>query len=365
MLLAAAPQSTEAAPSRNVALVVPDLPDRDEDEQIVGAIHGHLGTDDASLQVVRYPREAFALLGLDKRSRLVAGEFAAQTVIWIDLRAEQGDYTILLWDGQSERLFRRRVPVAADAHAVALEGVANITASALAEPTGGEVRGMVEVDPKEVEPEPKPVEPPAEEPKPPPKPAPEPAPPPEVTWARLWFSGVYAGNTFADTLPWQNAIGLGVSYMPTARVFVGLRYDVVFPNRIDRDPVVFEVRRHPILLEGGYRFGIGPKWDVEVFGRFGVDPVLRRSDDAASSAPITGARLRLFSSAQAGIGVGYTPIRRLRLALRVGAEAMLTRADYVTTGAMPITLLEPHPARFVVDAGLHFGTLFGPRRKRR
>ncbi len=352
---------TSAAPV--VVLFVPDLPDEDSDDVLAKSIAVQVEPGAVDLRLLRYdPSVAKARGAVAKRSRRAAEEFAAGGVMWIRLATTPGKpHAVFLYEASTDRLLGRRVPVAADSPAAAIETVANIAGSVVAESAAGPVAALEEVDPDTLEtpaPEPEP-EPPAPEPEPP-EPEPEPEPPkPEPTWARLWLMAAYAGNTYADSPVFQHAVALAAAFSPAPGAFVGLRYDIVIPSRLRVDGLDVSLRRHPISLEGGYRFPLGERFDLELAGRGTVDPTTRVSGNGG-----TATALRVFSAAGGGVGVGYRPVRPVRLGLRVGAEALITRASYVIDrGEMRNTVVQPHPARFFVEAGVHFGLLQRPRAK--
>ena len=340
-------------------MMVPNLPARSDDEQLVDAVEAQAAGLPVRLQVVRYDPTGFSLGGLDRRSSLTAGEWAAAAVMWIDL--EPDAYTIYFYETDGARLLRRRIPVDEGSTAAALESVTNIAGSVLAESLQGPIHGMPEVEPHELAPEPPPTEP---------KPPPTRAPPRVVarslaSFARLWLSLGYSGNTFSSEVPWQNAVFAAVAWSPVAGAFVGLRYDLVFRSRVKHDLVAFDLWRHPVTAFGGYRFALRRGWDVQVLARGTVDPIVRKSIGRTSALPVRGDAVRVFSSLGGGVGFGYRPIRQVRLGITVGADALLTRADYVSRAPEQTVLVHPHPARFFVDAGLDFGLVWSDRRKAR
>jgi hypothetical protein len=332
--------------------MIPDLPDETLDEELVGAIEAH--AKDAKF--VRHDPGAFEVVGLDARSERTAGEWAADRVLWV-ARQKNGVFVLYLFETADSRLLRRRVEVEGDDPAVAVEVLANIAGTIVAEAGGKHVVAMTEVAPEELAPPPPP--PPEPEPQPDLQPAPEPPPPEPDTWARIWLSVFYAGNTFADAPVWQNGVGLAMAWAPVRGAFVGARYDVVFPSELQAGPVLFDIRRHPVAVFGGYRFQVARRVDIQVAGKLHIDPVTRRTDDA-SGVPTTDDALRIYSGGGATVGIGYRPIKQVRLAIDVGADALFTRAPY-GVGPDPTIVLQPHPARFTVEVGMHFGLLWRGR----
>ncbi len=350
-----------------VVLMAPDLPDDKVDERLIARVQAASAEaeTDAPLHVVRYDPARFKASTLVEQSRRRAGERMAAAVMWLDLRGPDA-FAIYLYEAEDERVLGRRVPIIDGSTAAAHETLANIATSVVSESMAGPVRGLTELDPQtleEPEPQPDPAPPPPEPAKLEPKPeqAPEPQPPPPVpeplAFPRLWLSLVYAGSSFAQTPRWSHGLGLSMAWGPARGAFLGVRYDLVLPLVVDEPGVRFELRRHPIAAEGGYRFVIGEGWDLELAGRITVDPIRRLTDDRSDLMAAQDG-WRWFSGAALGLGIGYAPIRELRLGVRIGAEAMLTRANYAVFETASRPVLEPHPARAFLEVGLHFGTLW-------
>ncbi|MCB9716580.1 MAG: hypothetical protein H6712_22165 [Myxococcales bacterium] len=353
-----------------VVLMAPDLPEVDDDERLIARVRSAAQEGEASLHVVRYDPEAFDPATLVELSRRRAGEHVAAAVLWLDLRGP-GSYALYLFEVEGERVLGRRVPIEDGATAAAHEALANIATSVVAESIEGPVTGLTQLDPTTLEeapdPEPEPAAEPEPETEPEPKTEPKPKPlelvdaPPPPAFPRLWLSLAYAGSSFSRDPLLSHGLALGAAWSPAPRAFVGLRYDLVLPLTLDDPQVRLSLRRHPISLEGGYRFGLARRWDLEVAGRLSVDPIRRITDDRSALAPTADA-WRLFSSGALAVGVGVAPIRELRVGLRVGAEGLLSRADYVANDPESRLLLSPHPVRGFVELGLAFATLWRPKK---
>lgn len=355
-----------------VVLYVPDLPDRDEDDVLAASIAAQVDAGNVDLRVLRYdPAVATEPGVVAARSRRSAEEFAAGGVMWIRLATTPGQpHAVFLYEVSQDRVLGRRIPVPPQSPAAAIETVANIAGSIVAESLDGPVDALEELDPETLEaPEPEPA-PPEIQPEPTPpetQPEPKPAEPQpdnavivDKPFPRLWLMAAYAGNTYADAPVWQHAVALAVAWGPARGAFIGLRYDFVIPSEVEINMLLVSVRPHPISLEGGYRFGLRERLDVELFGRVTVDPVTRSSGTGG-----TADALRLFSGLTAGVGFGYQPVPPIRLGLRIGAQVLTSRAAYVLVdGDSATTALDPHPARFIAEAGVHFGLLRRSRRSR-
>lgn len=366
-----------------VVLMAPDLPDQDVDERLIARVRTAADEGEARLHVVRYDPAAFDPATLVELSRRRAGEHAAGAVLWIDLRAPSS-HAIYLYEVEGERVLGRRVPIDDDAIAAGHEALANIATSVVVESIEGPVTGLATLDPSTLEeeppsePEPEPEPTPTPEPAPPEpesEPAPEPEPDPPEVFPRLWLSAAYAGSSFSDDPVLSHGVALGAAWGLAPGAFLGLRYDGVLPLTLDVPDVRLSLRRHPISLEGGYRFGLGrarsplrqgerpsTRWDLEVAGRVTLDPIRRITDERSTLAPTSDA-WRLFSSGALAVGVGVAPIRELRVGLRLGVEGMLSRADYLAHGPDPVVLLSPHPVRGFVELGLSFATLWRPNKE--
>ncbi|MEX1368956.1 MAG: hypothetical protein AB1Z98_37870 [Nannocystaceae bacterium] len=363
-----------------VVLMAPDLPDEDVDERLIATISAAAASEGAaSLHVVRYDPAAFDPSTLVELSQRRAAEHLAGAVLWIDLRGPSS-YSLYLFEVAGQRVLGRRVPVGGEGDggaAVAHEALANIATSVVAESVEGPVSGLAPLDPitlqeAPAEPEPAPETEPAPEPATPPesKPTPEPTPPvaapadelPRPTFPRLWLTLGYAGTSISNDPVLGHALTVGTAWAPAPGAFVGGRYDVALPLTVDEPQVRISLRRHPISLEGGYRFGLAPRWDLELAGRVSIDPIRRVTDERSALAPTTDA-WRVFSSGALSIGAGVTPIRELRVGLRLGVEGLMTRADYVAAQPELRVIFSPHPVRGFVELGLGFATLWRPKKK--
>ncbi len=183
---------------------------------------------------------------------------------------------------------------------------------------------------------------------------------------RLQLSLGYVGNTFARPIPWQSGLGLQVGFLLTPAAFIGLGYEVVVPSRVDALGVQTVLRRHPIIVEGGYRIGLGKggHWDIGLGARLSLDPILRTAR-AMEMAPVMANQrsIRLFSSLGPQVSLGYSPVSPVRMSLCLGLDVLLSRAQYRAYTPAPTTLVDPHPLRFVAGFRLDFSMLRRPKKK--
>lgn len=358
----AASPAEPAAPGteRSLVLMVPDIPGDDLDDRLLGAIEAHR-EEGSRVDVVRYDPRTFREADIVATSQRRAGEFMARGVLWVDI-AEDGRLAVYLYEVDTDRFLGRHVATSTEAPAAAIETLANITASIVAESLAGPVEGLEEVDPQsllEPAPKPEPVRPVRA-----PEPAPTPAP---VKWPRMWLGVAYVGSSFSREILFQHGIALSAAWGPAPGAFVGVRYDLVLPSKVDEAGVAFSMRRHPVVIEGGYRlaFGRRRRADFEASLRVVVDPIRRVADGDASGVPVTRDELRVFSSIAPGLGIGFAPIRQVRLGMRIGPELLTSRARYVVAGGGGTVVVDPFPVRGFVEAGVSFGLLWRAREPRR
>ncbi|MCH9680106.1 MAG: hypothetical protein K0V04_01630 [Deltaproteobacteria bacterium] len=364
----ASPSAAQDSPPSGVVLMAPDIPDDDADERLVAVVKASVPEGHAAVNVVRYDPATFDPGLVVERSQRRAGEWMAHAVVWIDLKGPQS-YAIYVFEVDGARVLGRRVPIVEGSTAAAHETLANIATSVMAESMEGPVTGLPLLDPQTLEqpPPPQPEEPEPPEPEPvvaepepvvterEPGPAIEDDPP--IRFPRLLLSLGYAGQSFANSPLLSHGLALGVAWAPAPRAFVGLRYDLVLPLTIDAPEVLASLRRHPTSVEGGYRFGLSSRWDLELAGRFTVDPIRRQTDTRSDLSPAPD-QWRVFSSAAVGVGAGVSPIPQLRLGLRVGAEAVVSRATYLVEDPQQRVLVAPHPIRGFVEVSVQFSTVW-------
>ncbi len=182
---------------------------------------------------------------------------------------------------------------------------------------------------------------------------------------QIQLSLAYVGNSFAREIPWQSGLGLGIGYLISPSAFLGIGYEVVVPSRVNSLGVETILRRHPIIVEGSYRVGVGQsgRWDIGMGARLSLDPIVRVAR-VQGMTPLTANdnSLRLFSSLAPVISVGYSPVSQVRMSLNLGLDIVLSRAQYRAYIPAPMTLIDPHPLRFVAGFRLDFGVLRRPKK---
>ncbi|MEM6295326.1 MAG: hypothetical protein AAGA54_28900 [Myxococcota bacterium] len=338
----AQPRGTAPTPveTPRVHVVLPaDLPPQTR-ARLAGSIRAHALELDVALEVVDAPA-GFTPVLLLSELRIDA--------VWL-VDGDQGWELYAVQRGA--RAVWRRGSSVEGLDATSIETLAAITTGLGLALQDGDVRGMDRVDPSTLEPEPEPE--PEPKPEPEPEPEPEPAREPEpITPADrrppVWLGVQYQGNTFADALPWQHGLGLGVAWRIRPRLALGLRYALVFTRTVSVAGVVFDIRRHPISAAASVHIPVGDRLDVRGGGAWTLDPLTRV---VTGGAPVDGERRsrRWFSHLSAEAGVGVYVVPQVRLGVDVALDVLLTRADTVVV--VGETTVRVTPARARVRAGL-------------
>ncbi len=365
---------------QTVALVIPEHAG-ELDERARATVGAHLQSQRARVVIERPARVDG---GVFEASLRYASEHGAAFVLWVALEEpgpdadanDGGAFLLYVLEPGAQGLLGRRVAISRDASSAALENLANVASVVTASLLEGDVVGLVPAETltpaQEEQPE---VEGPAAPA--PPEVAPEPAPPetrqpsaPERPVPkddsegdddapmRMGLSLGYTGNIFASGIGWQNAAALSLAWLPARGAFVSLGYDLVLPNSVDAPPASFVLRRHPVVLAGGYRFVITRGLDIELGARVTVDPIVRVSADD-QVAPVAERRaVYVFSSVAPTVGVGYQFVPEVRLGLFVGVDAVLRRTQYsVQLPDRRAIVVNPYPIRVIAGARLDFSFL--------
>ena len=126
---------------------------------------------------------------------------------------------------------------------------------------------------------------------------------------------------------------------------------------------MLDLRRHPITAGAGARLPLTPRLDVGAGAAVTLDPVTRvLGSGTPPSVQSSGNGLRLHSSALAYASVGVHVVPRVRLALDLAFDVLLTRADVVVQTGSATARHEPNPARLSIAAGVEVG--LGGREKK-
>ena len=96
---------------------------------------------------------------------------------------------------------------------------------------------------------------------------------------RMGLSLGYIGNIFAGGIGWQSGLSLALAWSPRPAAYIALGYDFVLPSNFRRGAAHFELRRHPVVLSGGYRFDVGRGVDIDLGLRVSIDPIVRVTDE--------------------------------------------------------------------------------------
>lgn len=290
----------------------------------------------------------------DARTRAAASMAArwdADLMVWIDM-SEPARRRIDVWSGSDGRLRSRTLTVPRAGPATAHETTVNVIASIIAEVAAQPVETTSDSE-----------APPATATEPATDPSQDAAAPPSVRdpapkpWPRLWLGASYAGNSFADAMPWHSAVGVAVAWNPLRRLRLHLGFDGVFPARLETEAIAVSLHRYPIRLGLDVALVQRARFEFGLAVGGALDPVLRRTRIRDANVVARERRLRLFSSASAGLFAAWKPLARLRLQLDLAVEGVLSRARYVIRGSdsTPAVVLDPHPARVFARIGAHFG----------
>jgi hypothetical protein len=175
-------------------------------------------------------------------------------------------------------------------------------------------------------------------------------------WPRLAVSGGYTGNTIGEGIPWQSAISLFAALEPSHDGWIGLGYDVSFPQHFGDDRLHIELNRHPAILSGGYRLGLGGSWDFQVGARLSVDFVTLHFEQPP---PPPGAprmppdeHLDVIFSAAPMLGLGFGITDRMRASVFGGMDVPFT--GFAAMSSSPFHGGGPSPVRLLLGASLQF-----------
>ncbi len=338
------PSAPPQSPAEADPIVGFQLPRIEGHDRVAASIDAHAQTAELQLDLETYDPAAFDISQLGPRSRALVESSDVDNVIW--LVHDPLPIRLYLYEGSTGAVWTRRLdPTEFDA--TAAEIVANVTIAIGIALQAGEIRDMEPVDPASLEPEPEPE--------------------PEPLWpsahpAPVWIRLSYLGNTFSDEMRWQSAVALRLTWKVRPKVELWARYAYVATQAIELAGVDLDLRRHPITLGAGARLPLAPRIDVSVGGAATLDPVTRVLRSGTSGVASEGNGLRIYSSAAAYGGVGVHVAPRVRLALDVALDVLLTRADVVVRQGDMDVRHEPDRVRLAAGVGVEIG-LGGSSRK--
>ncbi|NVB40646.1 hypothetical protein G6O69_22600 [Pseudenhygromyxa sp. WMMC2535] len=350
---APAPAENGEASAAAVILMLPERDD-DRDERAEATIAAHLQDAAFEVEIRRYDPEGFELRALFDESDELLGASAARGVLWVDLEDEDALalYVIVRGDPQ---LHGRRIDAADVGEAVAIESLANVSATAALALAQG--RAVV-------------LEPAlAPEPEPPSEPELPPESPPRPAHTHLLVDGVvvprgharvrarvgYLGQSYAPGLPWISSAVLAFGWRPVSAAHLELVYEAGPSISVTAPSVGLELQlfRLPFALAGGYRFDLPRGWGIELAGRVGVEPTRRRT--VVIGEAIEGAAPSWRVQASAGVDARATLAVRddLRLFMGLGLVAVFLRSAYVLEDVEE-PLLSPSAVRGSASIGVDF-----------
>jgi hypothetical protein len=316
-------------------------------KQAIAAIRAHVRGLPAEIVVIPVEHEESLAQRLAASGSLAAARDALGT-LYIQF-AEDGALLIFFTEPDGEATLIRRLPADRQGARVALEQAA-IVARSLIEALidGGRVglapeasRGLApepEAEaPSNTEELPEPPEGTAEAERAEPAPAETSSDPAETSSDdtangsasdREWIAvtGGYTLTHFAAGLPWQSGFSAGFHWLVTPRFYSGARYTFFPALTAGTDDVVVSIHRYPIEVLFGYRgpgaFALG--------GELGMlaDHTLRTTVRTSASFRATSPESRWMFAFATRAGACWSPTPGIRVALRGGADFVLTRYSY-------------------------------------
>lgn len=317
---------------RVLFLLPPTLPAADR-EALGEALMAQFALGKAEL-LLALDTEANAALG-DRiaRAQTRASEVHAVAVFWID-PGPGGRWLVHVFDPAGNRLLVRPVDAASGHTSAAIETVAVMARDSTDALLSGDL--------------------PAATPAPTPTPTPPASPlPASHTTRHVRLSLAYAGQDFADRVPWQHGASLGGAWITTTGLFAGAAYTLSEGARVET-PVLFEVDRPlALLLFGGYRHRIG-KLSLDAALGVTIDLLVRHTPGQAAATP-TGDSARLEAAFSPRFRLEWAISPPFGIHLGGGLDVLFNNFSYIQRGATTETeLLRPLPARGVLEAGIAY-----------
>jgi hypothetical protein len=310
-------------------------------KQAIAAIKAHVRGLPAEVVVVSVEHEESIARRLAASGSIAASRHALGT-LHIQI-AEDGALLIFFTEPDGEATLIRRLPANRQGARVAFEQAAIVARSLIEALIDGGRIGLVpeasqqpgsEADEEEATSS---ADPPPEPPESPGEAAPSELPPSEASPEDIpndsasdpeWVA-VTAGYTlthFAAGMPWQSGFSAGLHWLVTPSFYAGARYTFFPALTAGTDDAVVSVRRYPIEALFGYR-GAGA---FALHGEVGMlaDHTLRTTVRTSASFRATSPESRWMFAFATRAGAGWSPTPGIRVALRVGADFVLTRYSY-------------------------------------
>lgn len=353
---AAAPAARPAEEPARPTIVVTVHSDVDAVlDDALRAIQAHTQGGPTDLVIERSPIPGSDLRAQMRRAKTLAEQHAAAGVFWLDLESDD-EFLLYLFEPEGLRVLVRKIPTSVEDQAAAIESLGVIVGSSSEAIAAGETIGMtpvdteaVVVDPAKTEsaaPEPPPVETSATVNAPPPK--------PPRAWKILRVSLAYTGSSYARAMPWQQGGSLALSAAVAPRLYLGLDYTMLAPDRVTT-PVPLQLWRHPIAIHFGFHQML-VRWlalDAELAAGLTLD-AWRRTDTDESG-------VRAIGTVAPWLYLRFAVWRGLSLDLGVGAEVPLNDFDYVWSCAGQMStcpeddvVVSPDPVRGRVRGGFSY-----------
>jgi hypothetical protein len=158
-------------------------------------------------------------------------------------------------------------------------------------------------------------------------------------------SAGYVGTSFAAGLGWQSGASLGLRWF-AAGFYVGAAYDIFPSIETDTRPASLLLIRHPGALVVGYQGSarIAPLGELGFWG----DYISRYTMEIETGLARTNAQGRWSFGLALHAGICWSPLARIHVTARGGAEVVLNPYAYVVQGPV----ITPRVVRPRLDLGV-------------
>ncbi len=359
-------QGASAQPSRLV-VVVPAAPEQAEslstsesgsgsgseprpsstapfDDATLAALRDALGAQLSLVETeARVISESSTALTMDERMARgleLAAEQRAIGVLWLEVRPTD-HWFVYAMDDQAERVVVRPMLVRPASVSAAIEAVAIIARGTVEALQRGEPIAGESYEPSEA---------PAASLPMPAEPSGRPPAQTDDDALRLRLALGYVGETFADEVPWQSGLGLGVSLLAPFGLYAGIHY-TLFPAHEQDGRAVFSVQRHPLAVAVGYRLDLSPlalDAELALVGDF----LMRTTSRTSTEGEPADASGRLLAAACPRVRAELYPLSWLGVFIEAALPIQLNNFRYVSPIDTPSAVLTPNRMRLQAAAGL-------------
>jgi hypothetical protein len=174
--------------------------------------------------------------------------------------------------------------------------------------------------------------------------------PPEVDPAEVFLLLGYVGAYPSGGFGWQSGMAVGVRWLVVPTTYVGARYALFPASGFDAGGASVSITRHPAELVLGYAAG------TTLLVNFELSAIVERSSrETLATDPAfepTPPRSHWTFGFGPRVGAIVAPSPSLRLAVRAGADLLMSQPDYSTDER---TVLAPGRIRPRLDVELGVG----------